>query len=82
MNTGMVSDYPHNFFDDFISHRLQIDSGSLPPDYATDIWGVDFREKSTEGVITKVCTNRRTGKPKFEVYVEETKETYTQRYWI
>lgn len=39
---------------------------------------MDFREKSTEGVITKVCTNRRTGKPKFEVYVEETKETYTQ----
>lgn len=69
--------YPLDFFEDFIGHKLQIDCGSWPLDFAERTWGADFSNLTTQGIIRKVCTNRRTGKPKFEVYVDATKETYT-----
>lgn len=44
---------------------------SLLPKSVTQIWAARLRS------ITKVSYNRKTKKPKFEVYVADTKETYT-----
>lgn len=71
------SDYPLDFFDGLLGHKLQIDCSSWNYDFASKIWGPNFGNKTTEGCITKVSSNRKTGHPKFEVYVEDTKETYT-----
>jgi hypothetical protein len=68
---------PLNFFDDFVDQVLEIECCSWEYEYASKIWGPNLAGKTTKGIIKKVSYNRRTKKPKFEVFVPDTKETYT-----
>ena len=70
--------YPLQFFDDFIGHVLEIECCSWEYEFAARIWGPNLAGKTTKGVIKKVSYNRKTKKPKFEVFVADTKETYTK----
>ena len=50
---------------------------NLKYEFAAKIWGPNLGGKTTKGAIRKVSYNRKTRKPKFEVYVADTKKTYT-----
>ena len=57
---------------------MEIECCSWEYEFAARIWGPNLAGKTTKGVIKKVSYNRKTKKPKFEVFVADTKETYTK----
>lgn len=69
--------FPLNFFDDFVGQVLDIECCSWPYEFAAKIWGTNLAGKTAKGVIRKVSYHRKSKAPKFEVFVEDTKETYT-----
>ena len=69
--------YPLQYFDEFIGHELEIECALWKYEFAAKIWGPNLGGKTKKGIITKFSYNRKTKKPKFEVYVADTKETYT-----
>lgn len=69
--------YPLNYFDDFVGIRLDIECCSWEYEFAARLWGPNLGEKTTVGTVRKVTYHRKTKKPRFEVFVADTNETYT-----
>lgn len=69
--------YPLNYFDDFVGIRLDIECCSWEYEFAAKLWGPNLGGKTTVGIVRKVTYHRKTKKPRFEVFVGDTQETYT-----
>jgi hypothetical protein len=70
-------EYPLQFYDDLVGLELHIECCSWEYEFAAKIWGPNLGGKTAVGIIKKVTQNRKTKKPKFEVFVKDTNETYT-----
>ena len=75
---SLKKDFTEGHFDDFIGHPVHVECGSWPHDFAFKSWCPNFRLKTAKGEIRQVRQHRVTGIPSFQIYFEDTKETYVE----
>ena len=66
------------FYDDFVGVELIVPCSTWDPERAVELFGPDFKHKTTSATIVKVKRGRKIGEPMFDImFCELKRQIYT-----
>jgi hypothetical protein len=76
--TEKYGEFPPDFWEDLIGHKVHVDCKSWPKKYALEFWGHDYESRHTEGEIKDFKIPRGKTFPLFDIFFSETGTLYNK----